>query len=84
MSAGQVRLDAEVAAHLQRRAIESGRSLSAEANAWLRRALGLAPGAQSPAALAHPAPAAQPATITAPKGNAPLRQQGIVGRARPR
>lgn len=84
MATPQIRLDDEVAQALQRRAIDSGRSLSAEGNAWLRRALGLTPGAHSPAALAHPAPGAQPATISAAKGQAPLRASGVVGRARPR
>lgn len=46
----QVRLDDEVAQWLQQRALDSGRSLSAEANAWLRKAAGLPPGRHSPKA----------------------------------
>ena len=70
----QVRLTDEVAQAVQQRAIESGRSLSAEADVWLRRALGLAPGRQSPAAernLVHdPTPAQQ--VITPPQGRGAL------------
>lgn len=63
----QVRLTGPVEAELERRRTDSGRSLAAEADAYLRRALGLNPGEQSPTALAHKVPT-PPATITAPTG----------------
>lgn len=65
-----MRLTAEVEQVLQQRAIDSGRSLSAEADAWLRRALGLNPGRPSPAAernMVDP-PTAPAQVITPPQG----------------
>lgn len=68
----QVRLDDEVARALQARATDSGRSLSGEANAWLRRALGLAPGAPSAAALAHQVPTSGQASLSPARGTGPM------------
>lgn len=83
MAGTQVRLDGDVAAELQRRAdphTGSGRSLSGEANVWLRRALGLAPGVQSPAAQAHPAPASIGAAKLPGAAGKPLpRDPGVRG-----
>jgi plasmid stability protein len=74
----QVRLDDEVGQVIQQRAIDSGRSLSAEANVWLRRALGLAPGELSPVAKRNRVPdPRRPAIITPPQG------RGAVGRPTP-
>lgn len=49
----QVRLTPEVEQWLLQRTMDSGRSLAAEADVWLRKVAGLPPGSQSPAALAH-------------------------------
>lgn len=85
----QVRLTDDVAQAVQQKAIASGRSLSAEADVWLRRALGLNPGRPSPAAernmVPDPAPAQQ--VITPPQGRgamgAPISRAGWQG-PRPR
>lgn len=81
----QIRLDDEVAAALIAKATGpdgSQRSLSAEANAWLRRALGLEPGSRSPAALRamanHPHPGSGPASISAPQAR-PISQTSWQG-----
>lgn len=78
----QVRLTDEVEQWLAQRCTESGRSLAAEADAWLRRAAGLPAGPKSPAAMQaarnHPAPLPPPAAvITPPQGRG---AQSAVGR----
>lgn len=77
----QVRLDSLVAQALQQRAIDSGRSLSSEANVWLRKALGLPPGQPSVAAQRNmlPDPPAVPApvsVITPPQGRGAMPFRG--------
>ena len=66
-----MRLDDEVTAWLEQRTAESGRSLSAEANAWLRRAGGLHPGQQTEAARRN-----QVASIGAAGGSGPTLRRG--------
>lgn len=73
----QVRLTEEVEQWLLQRTMESGRSLAAEADAWLRRVAGLPPGQHSPAARAaaasHPSPVSTQPVITAPQGRGAQR-----------
>jgi len=77
MAPGQVRLDSEVMAELQLRAKESGRSVAAEANAWLRRALSLEPGIQTAAARAH-LMSARIGASPLPGAQARLPRRGLV------
>lgn len=83
----QVRLTDDVAQAVQQKAIASGRSLSAEADVWLRRALGLTPGRPSPAAERNMVPEPAQQVITPPQGRgaigAPISRAGWQG-PRPR